>query len=360
VHPFTLRRNIDARRLREYHRVRSAAQTMRALLCRRTGAWASTVAATIAASLALWVTLGSARPMAASQALAPPTLNELLARAARYVADFETVFTKAVAEERYLQQVITTTAPKAVSGTLRDDVPERQVERRELRSDFLLVKLPEQDHWIPFRDVFEVDGRSVRDREARLMRLFAESPGDALDQARQIVAESARYNLGDITRTFNTPLLALVAVYAKNQVQFRFSDLRVARAVGPGIYSVAFQERGGPTLVQGSDGRDLPARGRLWIEGRSGRIYRSEIVIEHPLVVPRQTAVVVSGVRAPVIATVTTFFRDHPEFTVAVPVEMKEEYRLPDWAGLQVTGVATYSQFRRFGVQVDEQVTLPK
>ena len=84
------------------------------------------------------------------------------------------------------------------------------------------------------------------------------------------------------------------------------------------------------------------------------------MVIEHPLVGSRQTAVGQSGVHAPVVATMTTVFRDHPEFTVAVPVEMKEEYRLPDWAGLEVTGVATYTQFRRFGVQVDERVTLPK
>jgi hypothetical protein len=89
-------------------------------------------------------------------------------------------------------------------------------------------------------------------------------------------------------------------------------------------------------------------------------VLRSEIVIEHPLVVPRQTAVGVSGVHAPVVATITTVFQDHSDFTVAVPAEMREEYRLPDWAGLHVTGVATYTQFRRFGVQVGEQVTLPK
>ncbi|MGH9254114.1 MAG: hypothetical protein ACRD3C_06040 [Vicinamibacterales bacterium] len=337
-----------------------AVQTMRALLCRGTGVWASSAAAAIAASLALWVTLGSAHPIAASQALAPTNLEELLASAARYVVDFEAAFSRAVAEERYLQQVITTKTPKAVSGTMRDDVPERRIERRELRSDFLLVKLPEQNQWIPFRDVFEVDGRPVRDREARLLRLLVESPRDAFDQARQIVAESARYNLGDLTRTFNMPLLALAVLRADGQSRFRFSNLRLDPAVGPGLYSVAFQEQGGPTLVQGLDRRDLPARGRLWIEERSGRVYRSEIVIEHPLIVSRQTAVGVSGAHAPVVATVTTVFRDHPEFTVAVPVEMREEYRLPDWAGLQVTGVASYTQFRRFGVQVDEQVTLPK
>jgi len=168
---------------------------MRALLCRRTGVWASTAAAAIAASLAGWVTLGSPHLIAASQALAPTNLETLLGRAARYVVDFETAFSRAVTEERYLQQVITTKAPNAVSGTLRDDVPERRVERRELRSDFLLVKLPEQNQWIPFRDVFEVDGRSVRDREARLMRLFVESPRDALDQARQ-QAPLARHRAG--------------------------------------------------------------------------------------------------------------------------------------------------------------------
>ena len=312
------------------------------------------------ALFALLLAFGSAYPSATSQAPALPRLEDLLARAARYVVDFETAFAKTVAEERYLQQVITTQAPRAVSGTLRDDVPERRVERRELRSDFLLIKLPEQNQWIPFRDVFEVDGRAVRDREARLVRLLLESPRDALDQARQIVAESARYNLGDLTRTINTPLVALAALHANGQSRFRFSDLKLDRAVGQGVYVVAYQEQAGPTLVQGLDGLDLFARGRLWIDERSGRVLRSEIIVEHPLVVSRQVTVGPSGVHAPVVATLTTLFRDHPEFTVAVPVEMREEYSLPDWAGLRVTGVATYTQFRRFGVQVDEQVTLPK
>jgi hypothetical protein len=344
--------------MREYDPTGPAAQKMRALFC-RTGVWASIGAAAIAALLALWVN-PPGHVMAASQTVAPPSLEQLLSLAGRYAVDFETAFSKAVAEERYLQQVTTTTAPAAVSGTIRDDVPERRVERRELRSDFLLVKLPEQNHWLPFRDIFEVDGRPVRDREARLTRLFAESPRDALDRARQIVAESARYNLGDLTRTFNMPLLALAVLHPDSQPRFRFSDLRLDRTVGEDVYVVGYREQEGPTFVQGLDGLDLFSRGRLWIEGRSGRLLRSEIVIEHPLVVARQTSAGVSGVHAPVVATVTTIFRAHPQFTVAVPIEMREEYRLPDWAGLQVTGIATYTQFRRFGVQVDEQVTLPK
>ncbi|NBV79100.1 MAG: ABC transporter permease subunit, partial [Verrucomicrobia bacterium] len=43
---------------------------------------------------------------------------------------------------------------------------------RELRSDLLLVKLGDEDWWLQFRDVFEVDRRPVRDRDQRLYKLF--------------------------------------------------------------------------------------------------------------------------------------------------------------------------------------------
>ena len=43
---------------------------------------------------------------------------------------------------------------------------------RDLRSDFLLVKSPETQALVPFRDVIQVDGIMVRDREARLAKLF--------------------------------------------------------------------------------------------------------------------------------------------------------------------------------------------
>mgnify|MGYP003694380831 CR=1 FL=1 len=38
---------------------------------------------------------------------------------------------------------------------------------RELKSDFLLVKVGPLE-WLPFRDVYEVDGTPIRDREGRL------------------------------------------------------------------------------------------------------------------------------------------------------------------------------------------------
>jgi hypothetical protein len=37
--------------------------------------------------------------------------------------------------------------------------------------------------WVAFRDVFEVDARPVRDREARLQQLFTDTPAQAIEQA---------------------------------------------------------------------------------------------------------------------------------------------------------------------------------
>src|SRR5580765_1146220 len=80
----------------------------------------------------------------------PVALDSILTRANLYVAEFVTRFSNVVTEERYLQE----TSTISVRGS-------RPGNRRELKSDFLLVKPSEANGWIPFRDVFEVDGVPV-------------------------------------------------------------------------------------------------------------------------------------------------------------------------------------------------------
>jgi hypothetical protein len=257
-----------------------------------------------------------------------------------------------VAEERYVQRVIANqgsasvplTGPGTRSG-FEQGSPGPSADHRELRSDFLLAKLPGEERWIQFRDVFEVDGTPVRDREERLTRLFLGSAATALARARQITTESTRYNIGNIERTINLPLWALEVLHSSVQPRFRFSGIRRDTRTGVDVYAVSYQERTGPTLVQGESGRELFARGQLWIEGRTGRVVKSEFVIDHP---PAPLSV---------RAIVTTLYRNDPTFTVAVPVEMREEYRFSN--GSRMTGVATYGHFRRFNVDVDERLTPP-
>jgi hypothetical protein len=83
-------------------------------------------------------------------------------------------------------------------------------EGRELKSDLLLVKLGDENFWMQFRDVFEVDRKPVRDRDQRLAKLFIEAKADARTQADSIQQESARYNLGPLMRTINVPIMALL------------------------------------------------------------------------------------------------------------------------------------------------------
>ena len=96
------------------------------------------------------------------------TLGELLFRANESVVAYEQVLSNAVVEEQYVQRIV------SPGG-------EAKVERR-LRSDMLLVQLPGATAWLGFRDVFEVDGEPVRDRDARLQELFlAEKAADTIE-----------------------------------------------------------------------------------------------------------------------------------------------------------------------------------
>ena len=56
-------------------------------------------------------------------------------------------------------------------------------------------------------------------------------------------------------------------------------------------------------------------------------------------------------------ATITTTYRFDPSFNLDVPVEMHEEYLLTSMGSpTPVTGTATYSNFRRFRVEVNERI----
>ena len=68
---------------------------------------------------------------------------------------------------------------------------------RILQSEFLFTRLPNGAPWTGFRDTVTVDGHPVRDRDAGLQQLVADGSDGALEQAARIVAENARYNLGD-------------------------------------------------------------------------------------------------------------------------------------------------------------------
>ncbi|HVH26278.1 MAG TPA: hypothetical protein VM818_05950 [Vicinamibacterales bacterium] len=261
------------------------------------------------------------------------TIELLLGRAGWYVLDFLDKFSNVVAEETYLQDSSVPMQSPALIGR-----PGATARNRRLKSDFLLVSVSTAQDWVPFRDVFEVDAQPVRDREQRLARLFLNPSLNSLQQANRIQDESARYNLGNMKRTVNNPVLGVVVLQADMQQRFKYSLGRIDPKVGPDVWVIEYQEDARPSIVRGRSDLDLFAHGRVWVEAETGRILKTEVLLDQPSLRAR----------------ITSLFRYDERFEIAVPFEMQEEYKFDN--GTRVTAIATYERFRRFDVSTDENI----
>lgn len=205
------------------------------------------------------------------------------------------------------------------------------------------------DGWMQFRDVTEVDGRKLKDRNDRLARLFLDPSKNTAAQSRKIMEESARYNIGDIERNINLPVLALAVLDRRMQHGFEFSyapaDEKIALPKRPAFAApadalvVSFRETQLRTMVASPQGKNLPTSGHFWLDRSSSRIAMTEIGIDD-LWLKAQIFVaygLVDGIDMP------------------VPVEMFERYE-NKLNGTRVEGSATYSNFREFTVAVDEDI----
>jgi len=285
-----------------------------------------------------------------ARAADPVALDTLLDRAAWYLDYFVDRFENVVAEEEYTQDAAMLLptyspfgggrgGPAVQQPSAADSVRARH---RDLRSDFLLVKSPQTEALVPFRDVITVDGVLVRDREARLAKLFLASSGDAMAQAERIRDEGARYNLGSMRSTIGNPVMALAVLQRSYQPRFRFSLGKEDRGVGAGVWSVEYKEETPPAMIRGEAGTNLFAHGRLWIDAVSGRVVKTELRVEQPAV----------------RAVVTTTFRVDERFDIGVPLEMRENYTFSN--GNRITNVASYGRFRRFDVTAEEDIRAPR
>jgi len=294
--------------------------------------------------------ISSAIVVAAPQTPARVPLDVLLNRTAWYLDSFIGEFENVVAEELYVQDSsmsLPSFSPvgrgRGGGASLPSAYPAEMLRarHRNLKSDFLLVKSPDTSALVPFRDVLEVDGVVVRDREARLAKLFLNRSVDAMPQAERIREEGARYNLGNMRSTLGNPVLALGVVQQSYQTRFHFSIGKDDRSAGSGVTVVDYKEVTTPAMIRGEAGLDLMAHGRIWIETTTGRVLKTELQVEQPAI----------------RAVITTSFQFEERWGIAVPLEMRERYTLAN--GNHVTNVATYGRFRRFDVSSDEVVHTP-
>jgi len=266
-----------------------------------------------------------------------PTLESILARAQAYVVTFQQQLSGVVAEEKYEQLV------RNMRG-LAQTTGRSPVVHRALKSDLLLVKPRGSERWLQFRDVFEVDGKPVRNRGERLLDLFVNPSTSTQSHAQRIVEESARYNVGPIARNINVPTLALMILLPDNQTRFEFrrtskTDPALMRAPANDPWVMEFKETRANTLIHGADNGDMPSKGRLWIDPATGRVLMTELAID------------TTSVRA----IIDVLYGDGPIASLLIPVEMRELYEQFGTAS-RIEGTATYGRFRQFQVSVDEQL----
>lgn len=244
-------------------------------------------------------------------AQAPKTVD-VVARVFAYAADYGAQLANVVVEETYRQR-----APRA-SGADQE---------RTLRSDYALTWAGGPDGWVGYRDTFEVDGLAVRDREERLQRLLESG---ATGQAARIAEQNARFNLRNdlLPRTVNVPTFALDLLQPR--YRDRFSARRVGSEAldGKTAWLVEFRERDRPTIVRTPEGRDQPSRIEALVDPVTGEIHRTTVSWER------------------VKGSIVVAYDRVPGISVPVPIAMFERFMTRD--GDEISGDATYANYRRF------------
>jgi hypothetical protein len=252
-----------------------------------------------------------------------PSVKDVMRRVADYVAAYGEKAAIVVGAERYVQET---------NGNTTDAQRTRMTV-----AEFAIVKVETIRGWLGFRDVIEIDGRSLTGRNDRLVRLLT-SPGDRYDEARRLTAESARFNIGRVVRNFNVPTTVLFYFTRDQQDRFKFT----AKGVQPdGTWEIAYRETRQPTLIRTPEGKSVPSDGSIWVNPADGTIVRTLLKVGG------------IGIGAPKgmrgAGTIDVTYARVAALDMWLPESMVEQFETKDRVTWEtVTGRATYTNYRQF------------
>jgi hypothetical protein len=200
-----------------------------------------------------------------AQKPAEPSLEQVMERVGAYVAGYGEKASVVVSTEKYTQSVIWS-----------DSAPMRPL---QLEAEFAIVRLA-GGGWTGYRDVVSLDGKPVHDRRNRLMELLTDTNGDVSELTR-IANESARFNVGPVSRNFNVPTATLFFFPPRNHVRFAFERKGTRKIDDVTTWEVTFKETQRPTLVGTRAGKDVPLEGSLWINPQDGTVIRTRLKLRN-------------------------------------------------------------------------------
>ena len=204
--------------------------------------------------------------------------------------------------------------------------------RDRVRSEFLFVQHPLTGRdWMTFRDVFEINGVTRRDRPERLRQLFLEPPASFARRAQEIVLDSSAH----VPPVLN-PYFGVSFLQRDYQPRFRLGLKESGQDFPAGVVALTLLETARPTLLRGgaSGQQDAPAQGTAWVDGETGRVLVTEIQVR----VGKATT------------TMRATFEREERLGTMLPVRMQTQ---------EPKGEATYSNFRRFDVRTEATVAPP-
>lgn len=204
--------------------------------------------------------------LGATQGHSDPLLDAVLAKIAAYVARYGEHTSLVVAVEKYTQSV-------TLDGRAAPSKP------RQLVAEFAIVKAA-GGAWTGFRDVVEVDGQKIANRRDRLVSLLTDTSTDSSEVTR-IANESARFNIGPISRNFNVPTTALLFFTPANLSRFTFRLKGTKNIDGVRTWEIGFAETRSPTFIRTRAGADVPIEGALWARPDDGTVVRTRLLMRN-------------------------------------------------------------------------------
>ena len=266
------------------------------------------------------ISLGIVAPQA-------PIPSDIRDRLDNYLVAYEPALSALVARERMTQ-----TIDAALSTSQLRFARPAIVEQRKFESEVAFMQLPGDSGWLGIRMVVKVDGKTVAAKpDALATVLRSDQP---LELANQILADSARYNLGS-TRNTNLPNLPLELLHPRHRERFSYAIAGRDAINRIKVSILTAEENRVPTLIHMPDGTDLISHVKAWVDDE-GRLLRAEV---------RSRPSAARGLHDQ--PAVRVEFRRHHALDLLVPTEMREQFTT-DTRGEMGLSVAKYSDFRRF------------
>ena len=263
-----------------------------------------------------------------------PELDVVLRRAADYVTQYEGDLGNLIGSEEYVQNAAWRAGKRS---------------QRRISSDFLIIQVGAE--WVALRKVNRVDGAKVPQAEPSFEEAFDDSPAANAKRLAGMKDESTRYNIGDVIREINLPTLALKVLRKSELSRFSFEKTGTSKVERVETWNIRFRELSSPTLVVGQDGKFLLSHGTLWIEPYTGRVLKTEFVVENPYTMP------------PIRARTVVSYTEGKETKILVPKLMTERYETSTSETSSqyhtIDCIAFYTNFRPFEVDVKFEISPP-